>query len=98
MSTAKTPGQVAFEAHRDTLDGNRPWSDVREPERQVWEATADAVRDEFEGDPALVAARSQVEYFRELTAAILNSPEVIAYALPASYANWREAAGLGPLP
>lgn len=41
----KTLGQIAFEAHRDFLDGNRPWSEVREPEREVWEATAKAVAD-----------------------------------------------------
>ena len=40
----KTLGQVAFEAHRDFLGGVRPWSDVREPEREVWEETADAVK------------------------------------------------------
>lgn len=39
----KTLGQVAFEAYRDYLEGVKPWSDVREPERQVWEATAEAV-------------------------------------------------------
>jgi hypothetical protein len=39
----KTLGQIAFEAHRNYLDGDRPWSDVREPERKVWEATAEAV-------------------------------------------------------
>ena len=42
----KTLGQIAFEAHRDCLDGNRPWSDVREAERQVWEVTAGAVATE----------------------------------------------------
>lgn len=41
--TGKTLGQIAFEAHRDFLEGVRPWSDVREPEREVWEATAAAV-------------------------------------------------------
>ena len=45
----KTLGQIAFEAHRDFLDGNRPWSDVREPEREVWEATAKAVADAIRG-------------------------------------------------
>jgi hypothetical protein len=39
----KTLGQVTFEAYRDEIGGVRPWSDVREPERQVWEATAAAV-------------------------------------------------------
>ena len=33
-------GQVAFEAQRDALGGNRPWSEVRTPERAVWEDTA----------------------------------------------------------
>lgn len=42
----KTLGQVAFEAYRDQLDGVRPWRDVREPEREVWEATANAVAGE----------------------------------------------------
>ena len=39
----KTLGQIAFEAQRDFLDGVRPWSDVREPEREVWDATAAAI-------------------------------------------------------
>jgi hypothetical protein len=39
----KTLGQIAFEAHRDHLEGNRPYSDVRAPERELWEATAAAV-------------------------------------------------------
>ena len=43
MVSGKTLGQVAFEAYRDQLGGVRPWSDVREPERQVWEETARAV-------------------------------------------------------
>lgn len=43
MFDDKTLGQIAFEAQRDYLDGVRPWSDVREPERKVWEATAEAV-------------------------------------------------------
>ena len=43
MADTRTLGQIAFEAHRDYLEGNRPWSDVREPERQVWEATGEAV-------------------------------------------------------
>jgi hypothetical protein len=42
-AVGKTLGQIAFEAHRDYLEGNRPWSDVRQPEREVWEAAAKAV-------------------------------------------------------
>jgi hypothetical protein len=45
-ATEKTLGQVAFEAYRDQLDGVRPWRDVRDPEREVWEATANAVAGE----------------------------------------------------
>ena len=37
--------RIAFEAHRDYLSGDRPWSDVRAPERRLWEATAEAVAD-----------------------------------------------------
>ena len=42
-----TPGQAAYEAHRDALGGNRPWSDVRAPEREVWEATAQGATGEL---------------------------------------------------
>jgi len=45
MSEEKTDGQLAYEAHRDALGGNRPWSDVRDPEREVWETTAAAGAD-----------------------------------------------------
>ena len=38
----KTPGQRAYEAYRDELGGDRPWSDVRQPERDTWEAAAAA--------------------------------------------------------
>lgn len=40
---AMTSGQVAYEAYRDAVGGNRPWSEVREPEREVWKATEQAV-------------------------------------------------------
>jgi hypothetical protein len=52
MLDDKTLGQIAFEAYRDQLDGVRPWSDVREPERQVWEATAEAVASAVVSFPA----------------------------------------------
>jgi hypothetical protein len=45
--SAATPGEAAFEAHRDKLGGVRPWSDVRDPEREVWEATGQAAIDAF---------------------------------------------------
>jgi hypothetical protein len=53
----KTFGQIAFEAHRDFLGGVRPWSDVRPPEREVWEATAAAVVKKVAGVSVPVAVK-----------------------------------------
>lgn len=82
---------------------------AREAFRAAWEAAAplrarigelederDRLSDALNDNPvpALSACESQVEHFRELTAEILDTPEVRMFAPTVSYAEWRKRAGL----
>jgi hypothetical protein len=42
---AVTPGQLAYEAWRETFRSDAPWSDIGDHERAAWEAAAQAAID-----------------------------------------------------